>query len=92
MPVLLLRFERTARYLSGIFAALVLFAMFAFQMGWVRQQPSYDAFGWYTVMQHDQVQVVRQVESEAACRAREQAPRVLCRQGKVLNSSLVAAR
>lgn len=92
MPVFVHRFERTARYLFGIVAALVLFAMFAFQMGWVRQQASYDAFGWYTVIQHDQVQVVRQVENEVACRAREHAPHVLCRQGKVLNSSLIAAR
>ncbi|MBK4734832.1 hypothetical protein [Noviherbaspirillum pedocola] len=92
MSVFFVRFERTARYLFSIVAALVLFGMLASQMGWIRQQAAYDAFGWYTVIQHDKVQVVRQVDNEAACRSREEAPRVLCRQGKALNSMLVAGR
>jgi hypothetical protein len=92
MPVFFLRFERTARYFFGMLAVLVLFAMLASRMGWVQRQASYDAFGWYTVIQHDKVQVVRQVDSEAACRLREEAPRVLCRQGKSLNAAFVAAR
>lgn len=92
MSVFLLRFERAARYLLGFLTALVLFAMLAFQMGWVSKQPGYDAFGWYTVMQHHNAKVIRQVDSEAACRSREHAPAVLCRQGRMLNAELFANR
>ena len=88
----LLRFERAARYLFGILASCLLLALLASQLGWIRRQPAYDAFGWYTVMQHEQVQFIRQVDSEAACRSREHAPDVLCRQGKNLNSAWIADR
>jgi hypothetical protein len=57
----------------------------------IQSQPSYDAYGWYTVNPLNQgMLIARRMDSESACRESAVAQAINCMQGKSLNAALVA--
>jgi hypothetical protein len=87
MPSFLSRHERLARYFMGLLAAFIAIVMLLSKADLVQTQSSYDAYGWYSVTSHDTFQTTRHYDTESACRAIEQAPKVVCRQGRIMNAS-----
>nr|WP_314630038.1 hypothetical protein [uncultured Noviherbaspirillum sp.] len=87
----LFRIERHARLLMGGAAFLTIVALLLFKTQLVQSQPSFDAFGWYTVSQlNEGMSVAHRAENEAACRARSQRTGVTCLQGQSLNKEFFA--
>lgn len=91
MTNLFFRLERRARFLMGGVACLTLLALVLFNSQLIESQPSYDAYGWYTVNPLNQgVLIARRMDSESACRSSAVANAINCMQGKSLNAALVA--
>ena len=83
------RLERRARLLMGALAFLALAILLLFKTQLIQFQPSFDAYGWYTVSTvNPGVMVTHRVDDEAACRAGSRLPAVTCLQGKSLNTEL----
>lgn len=92
MTNLLFRLERRARFLMGGVACLTLLALVLFNSHLIESQPSYDAYGWYTVNPMRQgMMIARRMDSESACRESAVAHAISCMQGKALNAELVAS-
>lgn len=92
MTNLLFRLERRARFLMGGVACLTLLALVLFNSHLIESQPSYDAYGWYTVDSLSRSMVLaRRMDSESACRESALALAVSCMQGKSLNARLAAS-
>lgn len=92
MPRFLSRHERRARYFMGLLAAFTAIVMLLFKADLVQTRASYDAYGWYSVTSRDTFQTTKHYDTESACRAVEQAPKVVCRQGKMMNASWTVNR
>lgn len=89
---LLFRLERRARFVMGGVACLTLLALVLFNSHLIESQPSYDAYGWYTVNPVRQgILMARRMDSESACRESAVALAIHCMQGKSLNAELVSA-
>jgi hypothetical protein len=87
----LFRLERRARLLMGALALLALAILLLFKTQLIQFQPSFDAYGWYTVSTvNPGVMVTHRADDEAACRAGSRLPAVTCLQGKSLNAELFA--
>ncbi|MFL6715487.1 MAG: hypothetical protein ACJ8G3_03905 [Burkholderiaceae bacterium] len=57
----------------------------------IQSQPSYDAYGWYTVNPMRQgMLIARRMDNESACRESAVAQAISCMQGKSLNAELIA--
>jgi hypothetical protein len=92
MTNLLFRLERRARFLMGGVACLTLLALVLFNSHLIESQPSYDAYGWYTVNPLRQgLLLARRMDSESACRESAVALAISCMQGKSLNAELATA-
>jgi hypothetical protein len=92
MTNLLFRLERRARFLMGGVACLTLLALVLFNSHLIESQPSYDAYGWYTVNPMRQgLLLARRMDSESACRESAVALAISCMQGKSLNAELATA-
>ena len=92
MPPLLFRIERQARFAMGAIAGLVLVLLLLFKAELIQLQPSFDAYGWYTVSTvNTGMKVTHRVDNEADCRAKSRLPTVTCLQGKSLNTELFAS-
>lgn len=92
MSPLLFRIERKARFAMGALAGLVLVLLLLFKAELIQLQPSFDAYGWYTVSTvNTGMKVTHRVDSEADCRAKSRLPAVTCLQGKSLNTELFAS-
>ena len=92
MTDLLFRLERRARFLMGGVACFTLLALVLFNSHMIESQPSYDAYGWYTVDPISRGMVLaRRMDSESACRQSALALSVSCMQGKSLNAQLAAS-
>lgn len=92
MPPLLLRIERKARLVMGGLAVLTLVILLLFQAELIQSEPSFDAYGWYTVSTvNSGMKVTHRVDNEADCRAKSRLPAVTCLQGKSLNTELFAS-
>jgi hypothetical protein len=92
MSPLLFRIERKARFAMGALAGLVLVLLLLFKAELIQLQPSFDAYGWYTVSTvNPGMKVTDRVDSEADCRAKSRLPAVTCLQGKSLNTELFAS-
>ena len=92
MTNLLVRLERRARFLMGGVACLTLLALVLFNSHLIESQPSYDAYGWYTVNPMRQgLLLARRMDSESACRESAVALAISCMQGKSLNAELATA-
>jgi hypothetical protein len=90
MPALFYRIERRARFLMGGVAFLTFLIFVLFKTHMVETQPSFDAYGWYTVNTlNSSVAVTRRAESEAACVELARTYSISCLQGKFLNAGLV---
>lgn len=93
MTNLFFRLERRARFLMGGVACLTLLALILFKTHLIDFQPSYDAYGWYTVNPMNQgMMIARRMESESDCRASALAQAIDCLQGKSLNAKLISAQ
>jgi hypothetical protein len=91
MPPSLFRIERNARLCMGGIAVLTIAVLMLFKTDLVRTQPSFDAYGWYTVSKlNPEMSIAQRMEDEAVCRARSQRTGVTCTQGKSLNKSFFA--
>ena len=89
MPPLLFRLERNARLILGGLAILTLAVLGLFKADLIQVQPTFDAYGWYTVSSvNNGIAVTHRADSEAACRAKSRLPAVTCLQGKSLNTEL----
>jgi len=89
MPQRLSRLERPARLIMGGLAVLTLLALLLFKTELIQFQPSFDAYGWYTVSTvNSGVTGTRRADREDACRANSHLPAVSCLQGKSLNTEL----
>jgi len=89
MPALFYRIERRARFLMGGVAFLTFLILVLFKTHMIETQPSFDAYGWYTVSAvSSSVAVTRRAESEAACIELARAHSISCLQGKFLNADL----
>jgi hypothetical protein len=92
MTNLLFRLERRARFLMGGVACLTLLALVLFNSHLIESQPSYDAYGWYTVDSLSRsMMLARRMDSESACRESAVALAISCMQGKSLNAELATA-
>ena len=92
MPPLLFRIERKARFAMGAIAGLVLVLLLLSKAELIQLQPSFDAYGWYTVSTvNTGMKVTHRVDNEADCRAKSRLPAVTCLQGKSLNTELFAS-
>lgn len=92
MTNLLFRLERRARFLMSGVACLTLLALVLLNSQLIESQPSYDAYGWYTVNPVNQgMLIARRMDSESACRASAVANAINCMQGKSLNAALVGS-
>jgi hypothetical protein len=92
MTNLLFRLERRARFLMGGVACLTLLALVLFNSHLIESQPSYDAYGWYTVNPMRQgMLIARRMDSESACRESAVAQAINYMQGKSLNAALVGS-
>jgi len=91
MPALFYRLERRARFLMAGVAFLTFLILVLFKTHMIETQPSFDAYGWYTVNTvNSSVTVTRRAESEATCMELAHAHPISCVQGKFLNADLVA--
>ena len=91
MPNLFSRLERRVRYIMGGVACLTLLALVLFETKLIETQPSYDAYGWYTVNAvNPAMTVTRRMDNESACRESARLEAISCMQGKSLNTELVA--
>ena len=89
MSSLLFRIERNARLLMGGLAVLTLAVLFLFKTHLIQSQPSFDAYGWYTVSKvNTGVSITHRADSEAACRVQSRHAGVTCLQGRSLNTEL----
>ena len=87
----LFRIERHARLLMGGVACLTIVVLLLFNTQLIRSQPSFDAYGWYTVSKlNEEMSVAHHAENEASCRARSQRTGVTCLQGQSLNREFFA--
>jgi hypothetical protein len=76
----------------GGVACLTLLALVLFNSQLIESQPSYDAYGWYTVNPMRQgMLIARRTDSESACRESAVAQAINCMQGKSLNAALVGS-
>jgi hypothetical protein len=92
MPNLLFRLERRARLLMGGLACLTLLVLVLLKTGLVQTQPTYDAYGWYTVNAvNPAMTIARRMDNESSCRESARAGAISCMQGKSLNTELVAS-
>ena len=92
MTNLFFRLERRARFLMGGVACLTLLALVLFNSHLIESQPSYDAYGWYTVNPMRQgLLIAHRMDNESACRASAVAQAINCMQGKSLNAELAAS-
>jgi hypothetical protein len=92
MSTLLSRIERRARLLMAALTFLTLVILMLFKMHLIQFQPSFDAYGWYTVdAVNTGLTVTRRVPSETVCRAQARLHQVSCLQGKSLNAQLLAS-
>lgn len=91
MSTFFFRIERTARVAMVGIALLTLAVLLLFKTQLVQSQPSFDAYGWYTVSKLDpEMSEAHAVENEAVCGARSQRTGVTCLQGKSLNVEFFA--
>jgi hypothetical protein len=91
MPPLLFRIERKARLLLGALAFLTLVALLLFRTQLIQFQPSFDAYGWYTVHTvNSAITITDRADDEASCRAKSRLPDISCLQGKSLNQEFFA--
>ncbi len=92
MPKLFFLFERRARFLMGGVALLTVLALVLFKTHLIELQPSYDAYGWYTVNDvNPAMTITRRMDNESVCRESARLEAIGCMQGKFLNTKLVAA-
>jgi hypothetical protein len=90
MSTFFLRLERRARFAMGGVACLTVLALVLFNSHLIESQPSYDAYGWYTVNPMSQGMIIaRRMDSESACRESALAKAISCMQGKSLNAQLM---
>lgn len=91
MPSLFFRIERLARFLTGGLALLTVVFLMLFKAQFIQSQPTFDAYGWYTVTRVDPDRTVtRRADDEASCRVRSRLAGVSCIQGKSLNAERFA--
>jgi hypothetical protein len=91
MPSLFVRVERNVRLIMGGLALLTLVVLLLFKAQLIQFQPSFDAYGWYTVSAADHgIAYTLKADNEASCRARSLLTAATCLQGKSLNTDLVA--
>lgn len=92
MSPLFFRIERNARLIMGGLALLTLVSLLLFKTRLIQFQPSFDAYGWYTVTTVDPgLTVTQETHNETTCRARSQVAGVTCLQGKSLNAEFFVA-
>ena len=83
----LFRIERKARLIMGGFALLTILSLLLFKTQLIQSQPSFDAYGWYTVSKVNAgMTVTHRADNESACRAESLLGAVTCLQGKSLNT------
>ena len=74
----------------GGVAFLTFLILVLFKTHMIETQPSFDAYGWYTVsVVNSSVAVTRRAESEEACIELARTHSISCLQGKFLNADFV---
>lgn len=91
MSSLIFRIERHVRLLMGSVAFLTIVVLLLFKSQLIQSQPSFDAYGWYTVSKlNEEMSVAHPAVDEATCRARSHRTGVTCLQGQSLNREFFA--
>jgi hypothetical protein len=87
----LFRIERKARLILAGLALLTIVFLLLFKTQLIQLQPSFDAYGWYTVSKVNAgMTVTHRADNENACRAESRLGAVTCLQGKSLNTEFFA--
>jgi hypothetical protein len=74
----------------GGVAFLTLLILVLFKTHMIETQPSFDAYGWYTVSAlNSSVAVTHRADSEAACIELARTHSISCLQGRFLNANLM---